>query len=269
MQLEKFKKIIWDYYKKHGRHNLPWRKTKDPYKILVSEYMLQQTQVGRVIPKYKLFIKKFPTLKKLAGAQTSEVLKSWQGLGYNRRALYLKRTAEIITRTYGDIVPKDPNILVTFPGIGKNTAGAISAYSFNLPVVFIETNIRRIFIHFFFNKKKKIHDDEILKLIHKTMDKKNPREWYFALMDYGAYLPKHIENPNRRSKHYVKQSKFKGSDRELRGKILRLLLKNNSISEKKISNETKESQKRIKKVLKTLIGDGFVKIKQRKIVLVK
>ena len=155
MQKAEFKKIILDYYKKHGRHDLPWRKTHDPYKILVSEIMLQQTQVGRVMAKYKEFIREFPDFKKLAQAPTAKVLKAWSGLGYNRRALYLKRTAERVTNEFQGKLPKDQSMLVDLPGIGPNTAGAICAYSFNMPVVFIETNIRRVFIHFFFNKTKR------------------------------------------------------------------------------------------------------------------
>ncbi len=183
----------------------------------------------------------------------------WQGLGYNRRALFLKRTAEIIIQIHHGVLPKDPNLLVELPGIGKNTAGAICTYSFNIPVEFIETNIRRIFIHFFFVKRKNnIHDDEILKLVRKTIDRKNPREWYWALMDYGTYLKGQVKNPNQKSKHYIKQSKFKGSDREIRGKILRLLLAKNSISQKQIFSELKEDHKRIEKVLKTLEKDGFI-----------
>src|SRR5665213_252944 len=231
--IQSFKKTIWQYYKKHGRSLIPWRKTRDPYKILVSELMLQQTQVSRVTPKYLAFIKKFPTFKSLAEASVPSVLEMWQGLGYNRRALYLKKTAEIVQEKYKGKLPHNLELLIELPGIGKNTAAAICAYSFNLPVVFIETNIRRIFIHFFFPNKKQVDDTEILKLVQKTLDQKNPREWYWALMDYGSFLKTQVENPNRKSKHYTKQSKFKGSDREIRGKILRILLKEKIISKTK------------------------------------
>jgi len=264
-----FKNTIWAYYKKHGRHDLPWRKTKDPYKILVSEVMLQQTQVGRVISKYNIFIKKFPTFQSLAKARAREVLRAWQGLGYNRRALYLRETAEIVTKKYNGKLLKDLSKLVELPGIGTNTAAAVCVYSFNLPIAFIETNIRRIFIHFFFSKtRRKIDDSEILKLVEKTMDQKNPREWFSALMDYGTYLKGEVENPNRKSKHYVKQSKFEGSDRQLRGEILRLLLKNSSISKRKIFAELGEKKERIEKILKTLIKDGFILQNKGKIKLV-
>ncbi len=267
---KKFKKTIRDYHKKHGRHALPWRKTQDPYKILVSEYMLQQTQVGRVITKYELFMKIFPTFKKLARANNHDVLKAWQGLGYNRRALYLKQTAEIVDKKYNGVLPPSTHILEELPGIGPNTAAAICAYSFNIPVTFIETNIRRIFIHFFFaHTKRKITDEEILELVEKTLDRKNPRQWYSALMDYGTYLKSRVENPNRKSKTYAKQSKFKGSDREIRGKILRLLLNGKSVSQKKLISELQEKEDRVKKILETLVKDGFISIKKENVVLTK
>ena len=238
---------------------MPWRKTHDSYKILVSEIMLQQTQVDRVIPKYIAFIEKFPTWKSLAGAPAPKVLKAWQGLGYNRRALYLKRTAERVSGEFGGVLPKDVFVLTDLPGIGPNTAAAILAYAFNVPVVFIETNIRRIFIHFFFGKtRQKIDDKEILKLVGQTMDAKNPREWYSALMDYGTFLKSQVKNPNRKSRHYAKQSKFEGSDRQTRGQILRLLLKKKSLSKKEMIKEIKKDPKRIEKILEKLKREKFI-----------
>jgi A/G-specific adenine glycosylase len=267
MDFRNFKKEIWNYYHAYGRHTMPWRKTKDPYKIMISEYMLQQTQVSRVIEKYAEFLKAFPTIKSLAKASNTQVLKIWQGLGYNRRALYLKQAAESIQKKYNGKVPHTIEELIELPGIGKNTAGAISAYAFNIPAAYIETNIRRVYIHFFFKNKNNVHDTDILKLVEKTLDKKNPREWCFALMDYGKYLCKVVENPNRKSKHYIKQSKFKGSDRELRGKILRILLKANSISKVKIFTELNEEKLRVEKVLETLVRDRFVSIEKGKLTL--
>ncbi len=253
-----FQKTIRDSYAKHGRHTLPWRKTHDPYKILISELMLQQTQVPRVIPKYKAFIKKFPTFAALARASVPQVLTAWQGLGYNRRALYLKQTAERVASEYGGTLPRDTDALTDLPGIGPNTAGAIQAYAFNMPVVYIETNIRRIFIHHFFPTKRAVHDADILPLLEKTLDRKNPRAWYSALMDYGTHLAKTIENPNRKSEHYAKQSKFEGSDRQLRGKILKILLENKKISERELVKKLGQRQGRIEKILKGLVQEGFV-----------
>jgi A/G-specific adenine glycosylase len=221
--LAAFKKTIYDYYREHGRV-LTWRKTTDPYKILVSEIMLQQTQVDRVVPKYKAFIKAFPTAKKLASASVAEVLALWSGLGYNRRALFLKKAAEEVIRHYGGRFPQDYTKLLDLPGIGTYTASAVRAFAFNEPSAFIETNIRSVFLHFFFKDQIDVHDSAIFPLIEKTVDRANPREWYWALMDYGTMLKREFGNASRASKHYTKQSKFQGSDRQVRGEILKFLL---------------------------------------------
>lgn len=221
-----FQKRILAWYAHYGRHALPWRKTRNPYHILVSEIMLQQTQITRVIPKYKLFLKTFPTPQSLARASTSKLLKIWQGLGYNRRALYMREVARtILSCHYGEFL-HDPHMLEQLPGIGRYTARAIITFSFNTPEIFIETNIRRVYIHFFFPRSRKISDKKILPLIKKTLYHNNPRLWYSALMDYGSMLAKTLpkKNPNRKSRHYKKQSKFIGSRREARAHILKYIL---------------------------------------------
>lgn len=272
MQKNKFQTLIWDFYSgkssayKKSKRDFPWRETHDPYKILVSEVMLQQTQTYRVIPKYEAFIGRFRNFKSLAETSNSEVLKYWIGLGYNRRAFYLKQTAQRITKEFGGKLPEDPKILQTLPGIGKNTAGAIVVFAFNKPYSFIETNIRRVFIHHFFKDSKIIiYDNEILPLIERTMDKKNPREWFYALMDYGAFLPNVITNPNRKSKHYTKQSKFEGSIRQIRGAILKKLAVSQTV---KLNDLYKEFEKeKIDKALRGLEKEGFVTTKDYSIVL--
>ena len=254
----RFKATILDFFKKNGRHNLPWRNTRDPYKILVSEVMLQQTQVSRVLTKYPEFLKRFPDTKTLARAKTADVLHVWLGLGYNRRALALKRAAEEIEGRFGGTFPKTGAELESLPGIGQSTRGAILAFAFGIPTVFIETNIRSVFIHAFFeskngnrNKKSKtdekiipiIHDKDILPLIEETLDTKNSREWYYALMDYGVHLKQTLPNPSRKSIHHVKQSPFKGSRREVRAKILSYVLASTSPLTKS------EIKKHIKKIV--------------------
>lgn len=218
----KFRTVVRRHYRVRGRQ-LPWRNTSNPYRILVSELMLQQTQAGRVIPKYKAFLQRFPTLQALAEAPQHEVLRQWQGLGYNRRALYLHRTAKEIGSRYGNRVPENAALLSTLPGIGKNTAGAIRAFAFDKPAVFVETNIRSVIIHFFFKNKERVDESAIERLVAKTLPSKKIRTWYYALTDYGAQL-KQGENPNRKSAGYVRQPRFKGSRRELRGKIIKLLV---------------------------------------------
>ncbi len=256
MNTEKFKKIIWAHYKKHKR-NLPWRKTRDPYKILVSEIMLQQTQSFRVEPKYKSFLEKFPTVEALAKAKLQDVLKEWQGLGYNRRALYLKKCAEKITMDFNGTFPKDLNTLVSLPGIGKATAGDILAFAWNIPTVFIETNVRSVFIHFFFNDTEQVSDKDILPLVEATLDKKNPREWYWALFDYGVLLKKTV-NPNRKSVHYAKQSKFIGSFRQKRALVLRTLLEKPR-TKKEIEKILDYDSITASRILSGLEKEGFIK----------
>ncbi|HUZ92872.1 MAG TPA: A/G-specific adenine glycosylase [Candidatus Paceibacterota bacterium] len=257
-KIEVFKRTVWSYYGAHKR-DFPWRRTRDPYRILVSEFMLQQTQTYRVEPKYLWFLERFPSFRALAKAPLREVLRAWSGLGYNRRAVALKRTAEIVVRDYGGKLPKDIGLLDALPGIGPGTAGAIRAFAFNLPSVFIETNIRRAFIHFFFPKRGKIGDDEILDLIEETLDAKRPREWYWALMDYGAMLGRlEKENPNRKSAHYKKQSKFEGSTRQLRGAVLRAHLANPKLSFEAIARKICESTERVKMVMELFKEEGIV-----------
>lgn len=235
---------------------MPWRETRDPYKILISEVMLQQTQVSRVLKKYPEFIEAFPTPSALSKAPLRRILSVWQGMGYNRRAIALKRIADEIIKEYEGIIPDNPTFLEKLPGIGKNTAGAIIAFAFNKPAVFIETNIRRTYIHHFFPKSQNISDKKLLPLIEETLDKKNPREWYYALMDYGATLPKHIKNPNRKSKHYTKQKPFKGSNREVRGLILKTLLENESLSTTKF--KLKIDRPELSRTLNDLVCEGFL-----------
>ena len=222
-QVRQFRGIIYRHYRAHKRA-MPWRQTKNPYHILVSEIMLQQTQVDRVMGKYGEFLAKFPDFETLARAPWPEVLAIWQGLGYNRRALALKRLAQGVMENWGGTLPTSAEDLRSLPGIGPATAGALLAFAFAQPVAFIETNIRRVFLHFFFADREGVTDREILPLVEETLDRKRVRDWYYALMDYGAELKGSFPNPNRRSAHYARQSPFAGSNREVRGFILKKLL---------------------------------------------
>ena len=222
-----FLETVWQHYAVHGRHDLPWRRSEpdgafDPYKILVSELMLQQTQVGRVIPKYTDFLVRFPTVRALATAELGEVLRAWQGLGYNRRAKYLWLAARQIA------VEGWPNDLTELPGVGVNTAGAIRAYAFNEPAVFIETNIRTVYIYHFAHNQQDVPDTFIRDLLSQTLkfltdkEKEQPRDFYWALMDYGSFLKTQVRNLAQ-SKHYKRQSVFQGSRRQIRGLVIREL----------------------------------------------
>ncbi len=255
MEIKEFKKIIWKHYGNHKR-NLPWRKTRNPYKILVSEIMLQQTQVARVIPRYRSFLRKFPDLETLASAPLSAVLLEWQGLGYNRRALYLKQAAEKIIQKYSGKFPKDLKLLTSLPGIGRATAGDILAFAWNIPSVFIETNIRSVFIHFFFEDSEKVSDQELLPLIEETLDTQNPREWYWALFDYGTML-KETGNPSRKSSGHKKQSAFKGSNREMRSKLLKLLL-SQPLSEAELCKAQNIPRETVRRILASFLKEGLI-----------
>ena len=282
-EIRTFRAEVWSFWKKNGRHDLPWRKTKDPYKILVSEVMLQQTQVPRVIEKYKEFLHEFPTVQELAKAPLSRVLKIWSGLGYNRRGKYLRDAAIQIVKNHEGKIPPDAVSLQSLPGIGPYTASAVLIFAFNMPDTMIETNIRAAFIHHFFNSKvdipkspqgltsvnkspqgltsvkkgdkcqgqtlgdsaesrramsfearsiyrkaivsvqRKVTDRDLLPFITAAAEGQDPRTWHWALMDYGSHLKKLLENPSRLSAHHVKQSKFEGSLRQVRGAILRAL----------------------------------------------
>lgn len=221
--------------------------------------MLQQTQVDRVVPKYRAFLAAFPTVRSLARALPRDVLRLWQGLGYNRRALYLHRAAQEIVRAHKGRVPSEKSVLEALPGIGSYTAGAICAFAFNTPVVCIETNIRRVYLHHFFAQQVNVSDARLMPYIEATLDRTRPREWYWALMDYGATLPKVLKhNPNRRSRQYAKQSSFEGSDRKLRGAIVRFSLAGKRMTLSALSQELKASTPRIVRIVRQLRKEGFL-----------
>mgnify|MGYP000601512616 FL=1 len=253
-----FRKKIYYYYRQHGR-NLPWRKTTNPYHILVSEVMLQQTQVERVLQKYPLFIAAFPDFMSLAAARLREILQIWQGMGYNRRALFLKKIAEHVVEDYNGRLPETTAELMAFPGIGKNTAASIVAFAFNQPVTFIETNIRSVFIHCFFQGQTDVHDRELLPLVRQTLDTRNPREWYNALMDYGAMLKKSLPNPSRKSAHYQRQGTFAGSNRQVRGIVIRIITERPLITESSLIKRLNIPVQKIKDTLNQLQKEGFLK----------
>lgn len=264
--VQKFQEMIYQHYREHGR-KFPWRMTQNPYHILVSEIMLQQTQVQRIMGKYEPFITLFPDFSSLARAPLRMVFREWQGLGYNRRAIALKQIAQRVTEEFRGSLPSSVETLITFPGIGRATASSISTFAFHKPTVFIETNIRRVFIHNFFRGKTHIRDAEILPLVEKTLDASSPREWYYALMDYGVMLKQKYENPNRRSAHYQKQSPFQGSNRQVRGMILKALANESYISECEIAQKLQIDQEKLKNNLVQLEKEGFIKSKKKRFTL--
>ncbi len=256
-QSSAFRKTVYDYYKRHGR-DLPWRETIDSYRILVSEVMLQQTQAPRVLQKYGEFLDRFPDVAALAAASLSHVLSAWQGLGYNRRALMLKQAAERIVAHQGGVVPRNVEALVSLPGIGPATARAVMVFAFNEPVILIETNIRAVFIHHFFTGEEPIPDSALIPLIEKTLDRKNPRKWYNALMDYGTFLKRAHANPARRSAHHQRQSPFEGSVRQIRGAVIRLILEKVRISRGDIIQGLSFDEHTVRETLDQLEREGII-----------
>lgn len=204
--------------------DLPWRGIDDPYAVMVSEIMLQQTQVARVEKYWQRFMSLFPMLDALASAETSLVLEMWQGLGYNRRALALKRTAETCSCHHDGTLPESLDELLELPGIGKATAGGILAFAYQKPAMYLETNVRTVFIHELFPGCEKVPDKELEPMVWRTCSMEDPRGWYYALLDYGNYLKSTLPNPSRRSKHHTKQSKFEGSRRQKRAELVRVVL---------------------------------------------
>jgi A/G-specific adenine glycosylase len=263
-QIQKIRRTVRGFYHAHGRHELPWRKTTNPYHILVSEVMLQQTQVVRVVPKYLAFIKKFPTLQKLAQAPLRDVLVSWHGLGYNRRAKSLHEASKQVVQFHKGKMPSTFEALCTLKGVGPYTAGAVCAFSYNIPIPLIETNIRTVFFHHLYHDDVLASDAELLSISKACLDRKNPREWFWALMDYGSSLKEKGVRTNSRSKHYVKQSKFKGSDREVRGAIVRVLTGVPCASEKEIQKQTTLPLVKISAQLSKLKKEGIVHYKNKK-----
>ena len=258
MTIPRFRKIIWDYYHTHGR-TLPWRQTRNPYHILVSEMMLQQTQVERVREKYQTFIETFPDLASLERAQLKDILSVWQGLGYNRRAIALKQIAREVMTTFHGFLPSSVDRLMQLPGVGRATASAIASFAFNRPTVFLETNIRRVFIHFFFADRENIRDAELLPFVEKALDRSDPRRWYYALMDYGAMLKREIANPNKKSSHYQRQSPFAGSNRQLRGMVLRTVLNAPRISKTALAKKLGKEPKHVGEILSQLEREEFIR----------
>ncbi len=240
-----------------NRRDLPWRHTRDPYKILVSEVMLQQTQVIRVIPKYTEFIEAFPDIRVLAKASPARVLKIWKGMGYNRRALYLRKTAEVVVASYHDKFPKDEVLLTKLPGVGTYTARALMVFAYGMNVAMVDTNIRQIITHFFFSGRTQ-KEKTIQTVADQLVPKGKSWEWHQALMDYGALA---MTKQKKTMRLVKKQKPFKDSDRYYRGRIVDLL-RLGRLNEKKLITDfmNQYSKERVffAGIVEGLIRDGLV-----------
>ncbi len=273
------------WYRENGRHGLPWRLTRDPYAVLVSEVMLQQTQVERVLPYYSAWLVRWPTFAALAAATPADVIREWRGLGYNRRAKYLHEAVKVLARrraagvSRGGVgvvfisperdTPAEPAVefLESLPGVGHYTARAVAAFAYNSPDIFVETNIRTVFFHHL-RITRKTSDAQLLPLVAQALQKSKmePRNFYAALMDYGSHLKRQGARLNSKSKHYAKQSKFKGSARELRGQIVRALLKKPA-TKAALAKNLSRSAGEVERELDRLVAEGLVRRRGRMVVL--
>ncbi len=259
---------IWSYHTE-SRRSFPWREVITPYRVVVSEIMLQQTQTYRVEPKFIAFVERFPDFATLAQAPFDEVLRYWKGLGYNRRAQNLQLIAQRLLAEHEGMVPLIPEAMLSLPGIGTATAASICAFTHNQPTIFLETNIRTLLIYFFFDATRPIHDKELFPIAAKLLDASRPREWYYALMDVGVLIKKRVGNLTRLSKHYTKQSRFDGSRRQIRGKILELLLAAPACTREELETLVNDKAKRTQGVIDELLQEKFLVLNGKLVTLKK
>ncbi|NHI93999.1 MAG: Fe-S cluster assembly protein HesB [Candidatus Lokiarchaeota archaeon] len=253
LKIKAFQEKIFAWWERHKR-SFPWRKTNNPYKILVSEFMLQQTQTTRVKEIYRAFLRIFPTIESLAKSKPSEVLRFWSQnrLGYNRRALWLHEAANQIVKN--ENFPKTIKELRDLKGIGPYASRSILIFAFNSNIATVDTNIRRILIAEGFAREE-TSDKDLLEIATQLLPKDRSRDWHNALMDYGAIKLTSIKTG---IKPRSKQSKFKGSNRQFRGKVVEYLTKINVAEKEKIIRACKIPKDKIEQVLNSLIKDGLV-----------
>ncbi len=269
-KIASFRKVVLQHARTYGRDDLPWRMTTDPYRIFISEVMLQQTQVDRVRPYYVAWMRQFPSVQTLATASLAEVVRAWQGLGYNRRAKMVHKAAQAVVQQYKGVFPTSVHELEALPGIGSYTANAIMAFAYNAEkVICIETNIRTAVIHYFFPRTKVVSDAQIRTILIAAVPKGKSRVWYAALMDYGAHLKRNGVQVNSKTKGYTKQSVFRGSDREARGAILRFLRHTPQTKQKIIAILGDDRAAQVEKQLEKLVAEGFIEYRARRFELAR
>jgi len=252
-----FRKAVLGFYAREGRI-FPWRNIDDPWAILVSELMLQQTQTSRVEPKFRAWMERFPDAASVAAADLATIYEAWRGLGYNSRALRLRETAHICEEHYRGLPPQDERLLLELPGVGRYTARAVLAFAYGVPSAFLETNIRAALILHFFPGIEKVRDRDLEAAAQAVLDQGDPRTWYYALMDYGAWLKKHEPNPSRKAAGYTRQSKFQGSLRQARGAVLRAVSEQGPVTLGYFAAESGIEYGRLRSAAEALSVDGLV-----------
>ncbi len=262
-ELTLLRKRILAYYRAYGRHGLPWRQHPTPYQVLVSELMLQQTQVDRVIPKFNAFMMRFPDVHELAEAPLSAVLQEWQGLGYNRRAKFLHEVAKAVVLRHRGLLPRDRPLLEALPGIGHYTAGAVRVFAYDESDDFIETNIRTVLTHHLFPRRRVVSDDELLSILPRVRGRSSPRAFYAAMMDYGTHLKAKGVRINHKRKGYKKQKPFEGSLRQVRGAVLRALVAGKTVG------SLRYEERQVHKAVADLTKEGLIVAKGGNIILAK
>ncbi|MDY0087409.1 MAG: A/G-specific adenine glycosylase [Coriobacteriia bacterium] len=256
--VEAFRRRIYDHYHTAGRHDLVWRHTRDPYAVLVSEVMLQQTQVSRVVPYYEEWLASFPTPAALDAAPLEAVLQLWQGLGYNRRAVALKRAAAQVVGSHGGEIPCERDTLLVLPGVGPATAAGVRVFAFGEPDLYLETNVRAVLLHEFFVDASDVPDSALMPVLERVLDRQDPRSWYWALLDYGVHLKSQGANPSRRSRHHVRQSRFEGSHRQLRARLLRAVMAAPQHGVEELAEGLRDEPDRVVLALGELVAEGFL-----------
>jgi len=253
-RIRNFRRKIFRFYETHGRKELSFRLTTDPYAIAVSEIMLQQTQVERVVPKYEAWVNRWPDWQALANTTTQQLLSAWSGLGYNRRAIYLGKMAKVVVSEHGGRLPQEPSQLEILPGIGPYTSRAILIFAFNKPLATVDTNIRRVLIHEL-NLPLDISPAELQMVANDVLPKRRSRVWHYALMDYSRGGLPYTET---KVKPLTTQSKFEGSIRQIRGEIIRRLTSQRSVRLSSIAKTLKRDMVDVEKAALGLEKDGMI-----------
>lgn len=256
--VDAFRNRVYAHYRTSGRYDLPWRRTHDPYAVLVSEVMLQQTQVSRVVPYYEAWLESFPTPAALDSAPLEAVLRLWQGLGYNRRAVALKRAAAQVVKVHSGEIPRERETLLALPGVGPATAAGVRVFAFGEPDLYLETNVRTVLLHEFFADASDVPDSALMPVLERVLDVNDPRSWYWALLDYGVHLKSRVENPSRRSRHHTRQSRFEGSHRQLRARLLRTVMAAPDRTVAELTDDLSEQTERVALALGELVSEGFL-----------